>query len=133
MSFSGEERFEGGTLVGAYNGIAEDGELITFEASGVSPEGFYVLLQKDNDGLLEDDRVLQIGEFVAFGGYTANITGCTCISLRTVLNKQKLRTHKTVDTCLANSSLFQMSIWFPTLLPCRPNFVILRLRDALMG
>ena len=77
MSFPGEERFQGGTLVGSYNGSARNGELITFEASGVSPEGFYVLLQKDNDGLLEDDRVLQIGEFVAFGGYTANITGCT--------------------------------------------------------
>ena len=77
MSFSGEERFEGGTLVGAYNGIAEDGELITMEASGVSPEGFYVLLQKDNDGLLDERQwVLHVGDFAAFGEYIAMITGC---------------------------------------------------------
>ena len=77
MSFPGEERFEGGTLVGAYNGIATDGELITFEASGVSPEGFYVLLQKDNAGLPEDQWVLHVGDFAAFGEHTAKITGCT--------------------------------------------------------
>ena len=77
MSFSGEERFKGGTLVGAYNGIATDGELITMEASGVSPEGFYVLLQKDNDGLDEAQWVLQLGDFIAFGEYTAKATGCT--------------------------------------------------------
>ena len=48
------------------------------EASGVSPEGRYVVLQKDNDGLLDEKQwVLQLGEFVAFGEYTANITGCT--------------------------------------------------------
>ena len=75
MSFSGEERFEGGTLVGAFNDIATDGELITMEASGVSPEGFYVLLQKDNDGLDEDQWVLHVGDFAAFGEYTAKITG----------------------------------------------------------
>ena len=77
MSFSGEERFEGGTLVGAYNGIAEDGELITIEASRMSPEGFYVVLQKDNDGLDEAQWVLTVGEFAAFGEYAAKITGCT--------------------------------------------------------
>ena len=76
MSFSGEERFEGGTLVGSYNDIATDGELITMEASGVSPEGFYVILQKDNDGLVESQRVLHVGDFAAFGEYTAKITGC---------------------------------------------------------
>ena len=76
MSFSGEERFEGGTLVGAYNGSAKNGELITFEASGVSPEGFYVVLQKDNDGLDEAQWNLHVGDFAAFGEYTAKITGC---------------------------------------------------------
>ena len=77
MTFSGEVRFQGGTLFGAYNGIAEDGELITMEASGVSPEGFYVVLQKDNDGLDEDQWNLHVGDFAAFGEYAAKITGCT--------------------------------------------------------
>ena len=76
MSFSGEERFQGGTLVGAYNGIARNGELITIEASGVSLEGFYVVLQKDNDGLDEGQWQLHVGDFAAFGEYTAKITGC---------------------------------------------------------
>ena len=76
MSFSGEERFEGGTLVGTFNDIATDGQLITMEASGVSPEGFYVILQKDNDGLVETQKVLHVGDFAAFGEYTAKITGC---------------------------------------------------------
>ena len=75
MSFSGEERFEGGTLVGYYNGIATDGEVITMEASGVSPEGRYVVLQKDNDGLDETQWNLHVGDFAAFGEYTAKITG----------------------------------------------------------
>ena len=75
MSFPGEERFKGGTLVGAFNDIATDGQLITMEASGVSPEGFYVLLQKDNDGLVETQLVLHVGDFAAFGEYTAKITG----------------------------------------------------------
>ena len=74
-SFSGEERFEGGTLVGSYNDIATDGQLITMEASGVSPEGFYVILQKDNDGLVKTQWVLHVGDFAAFGEYTAKITG----------------------------------------------------------
>ena len=78
MSVLGEERFEGGTLVGAFNDIATNGELITMEASGVSPEGFYVVLQKDNDGLNEADWHLHVGDFAAFGEHTAKITGCTC-------------------------------------------------------
>ena len=76
MSVSEEERFKGGSLVGSYNGIATDGELITIEASGVSPEGFYVVLQKDNDGLDDWMRNLHVGDFAAFGDYTAKITGC---------------------------------------------------------
>ena len=76
MSFSGEEMFEGGTLVGANNAVSRNGELIIMEASGVAPEGFYVLLQKDNDGLNEQDWLLHIAGFMVFGEYTATITGC---------------------------------------------------------
>ena len=81
MTFSEEERFQGGTLVGTYDGIATDGELITIEASGTSPEGHYVLLQKDNDGLDEGDWQLHVADFAAFGEYTANIAGCHIKSL----------------------------------------------------
>ena len=74
----GEERFQGGTLVGIYNGIATDGELISIEASGISPEGRYVLLQKDNHGLDEDDWMLHIADFAVFGEYIeAQISGYT--------------------------------------------------------
>ena len=81
MTFSGEERFAGGTLVDAYNGIATNGELITIEASGVSPEGFFVVLQKDNDGLKKAQWSLHVGDFAAFGEYTTKIPGCTVISV----------------------------------------------------
>ena len=59
------------------------------EASGVSPEGHYVLLQKDNDGLKKAHRVLHVGDFAAFGEYTAKTTGCTC--------KIKLNLHFTIS------------------------------------
>ena len=75
MPFSDKERFQGGTLVGTYDGIATEGELITMEVSGVSAEGRYVVLQKDNDGLDEAQWQLHVGDFAAFGEYTAMITG----------------------------------------------------------
>ena len=114
------------------------------EASGVSPEGFYVVLQKDNAGLDEDQWVLHVGDFAAFGEYTAKITGYTCqIKLNPFisicyLGQQLLEREKNENThawpILAMMFLmFQMSIWFPTLLPCHPNFVTTRLQDALMG
>ena len=93
MSVSGEERFQGGSLVGSYNGIATDGELITIEASGVSPEGFYVVLQKDNDGLNEDEWHLHVGNFAAFGEYTAKITGCTYQIKLPILTTKYWSTH----------------------------------------
>ena len=134
MSVTGEERFKGGSLVGSYNGIARDGELITIEASGVSSEGFYVILQKDNDGLDEDQWHLHVGDFAAFGEYTAKITGCT---YHTILTKKYWGTHIVVKIYLDNSDhnafIFQMSIWFPTLLPCQPNMNITRLQDASTG
>ena len=70
ISLSENERFEGGTLVGTYDGIAEKGELITFEASGVSLEGHYLVLQKD-----ERNWLLHVGDFAALGEYTAKKTG----------------------------------------------------------
>ena len=75
MPFSGEERFQGGTLVGTYDGISWNGELITMEASEVSPEGRYIVLQKDNNGLEEAEWQLHVGDFAAFGEYTTAITG----------------------------------------------------------
>ena len=75
ISLSENERFEGGTLVGTYDGIAEKGELITFEASGVSLEGHYLVLQKDNKGLDERNWMLHVGDFAAMGEYTTKKTG----------------------------------------------------------
>ena len=77
MSFSGEERFQGGTLVGTYNGIAKNGIVLIIKASDVAPEGHYVVLQKDNDGLDEDDWQLHVANFMAFGERTDKITGYT--------------------------------------------------------
>ena len=75
MTFSGEERFQEGTLVGTYDDISKNGELISMEASEVSAEGRYVVLQKDNDGLSESQWQLHVGDFAAFGEYTTEITG----------------------------------------------------------
>ena len=56
--------FQGGTLFGTYEGIATLGELITFKASGTSPEGHYVLLQTDGVGLLENQRYFHVRDFL---------------------------------------------------------------------
>ena len=74
---SENERFQGGTLVGTYEGIAKNGELITIEATGVSLEGRYVVLQKDNKELDEGEWQLHVGDFAAFGEYTTKKTGNT--------------------------------------------------------
>ena len=70
MSFSGEEMFSGGVLLGSYNGSAVNGQKITIEAPASGPPlvGRYVLLQKDNAGLSGEDRQLHVAEFEAFGG-----------------------------------------------------------------
>ena len=70
MSFSGEEMFIGGVLLGSYNGPAVNGQKITLEAPASGPPlvGRYVLLQKDNAGLSVEDRQLHVAEFTAFGG-----------------------------------------------------------------
>ena len=75
ISLTDNERFQGGTLVGTYDSIAKNGELITIEASEVSLEGRYVVLQKDNKGLDEAQWELHVGDFAAFGEYTAKKTG----------------------------------------------------------
>ena len=70
MSFSGEEMFSGGVLLGSYNGPAVNGQKITLEAPASGPPlvGRYVLLQKDNAGLSGEDRQIHVAEFTAFGG-----------------------------------------------------------------
>ena len=71
-------------MVGNYDGIAEKGELITIEASGVSLEGRYVILQKDNKGLDESQWLLHVGDFAAFGEYTAKKTGKYTYNIKAV-------------------------------------------------
>ena len=41
----------------------------------MSPEGRYVVLQKDNNEVPEEKRSLHVGDFAAFGEYTSRITG----------------------------------------------------------
>ena len=70
MSFSGEEMFSGGVLLGSYNGSAVNGQKIALDAPASGPPlvGRYVLLQKDNAGLSGEDRQFHVAEFEAFGG-----------------------------------------------------------------
>ena len=49
--------------------------MIKIEASEMSLEGRYVILQKDNKGLDETQWQLHVGDFAAFGEYTAKNTG----------------------------------------------------------
>ena len=77
ISLADIARFQGVTVVGTYDGIAEKGELIMIEASGVSLEGRYVVLQKDNKDLDEAQWQLHVGDFAAFGEYTMKKTGNT--------------------------------------------------------
>ena len=65
--------FKRGKLLGTYNGPAKTGEWIAVEQEGQSPEGRYVLLQKNNEGLDEDDWQLHVAEFAAFGRYTGQV------------------------------------------------------------
>ena len=70
-SFSGEEMFKEGALLGSYNGPAQTDQLISFEAPASGPPlvGRYVLLQKDNSAIpLSEDWQLHVAEFLAFGG-----------------------------------------------------------------
>ena len=65
--------FKRGKLLGTYNGPAKAGEWIVVEQEGQSLEGRYVLLQKNNEGLDEDDWQLHVAEFAAFGRYTGQV------------------------------------------------------------
>ena len=62
--------YRGGSLVGTYNGPAKAGEWIVVEEKKESPEGRYVVLQKNNEGLDEDDWQLHVADLAAFGRYT---------------------------------------------------------------
>ena len=65
--------FKRGKLLGTYNGPAKAGEWILVEKEGQSPEGRYVLLQKNNEGLDGGDWQLHVAEFAAFGRYTGQV------------------------------------------------------------
>ena len=65
--------FKRGKLIGTYNGPAKAGEWIVVEQEGQSAEGRYVVLQKNNEGLDEDDWQLHVAEFSAFGRYTGQV------------------------------------------------------------
>ena len=64
-------------MLGFFAGPAKAGQEITMEApnSEATPEGRYVLLQKDNAGVEGDDKQLHVIEFEAFGKYDNIIAG----------------------------------------------------------
>lgn len=65
--------FEGGKLISTYISQAKDGETVALEPRGQSPEGRYVVLQKNNQGLTEDEQQLHVTDVVAFGKYSGQI------------------------------------------------------------
>ena len=65
--------FEGGKLIGTFISQAKDGETVALEPRGQSPEGRYVVLQKNNQGLNEDEQQLHINDVVAFGKYNGQM------------------------------------------------------------
>ena len=65
--------FNGGTLLGEYNGPAKAGEWIVVEQKEQTPEGRYVLLQKNNEGLDDNDWQLHVAELAAFGRYNGQV------------------------------------------------------------
>ena len=69
--------FNGGTVLGFFAGPAMTWQEITIEAptSEATPEGRYVLLQKDNYGVEGEDQQLHVEEFEAFGIYDGWIEG----------------------------------------------------------
>ena len=64
-------------MLGFFAGPAKTRQEITMEAptSEPTPEGRYVLLQKDNSGVEGEDRQLHVEEFEAFGIYDGQIEG----------------------------------------------------------
>ena len=69
-----EELFTDGTLLGSVRGPAHTG-VIPIEALSPSPQGYYVILQKDSTELEGDQQQLHVAEFVAYGRYDASIEG----------------------------------------------------------
>ena len=69
-----EELFTDGTLLGSVRGPAHTG-VVPIEALSPSPQGYYVILQKDSTELEEDQQQLRVAEFVAYGSYDASIEG----------------------------------------------------------
>ena len=69
-----EELFTDGTLLGSVRGPAHTG-VVPIEALSPSPQGHYVILQKDSAGLQGDNQQLSLVELVAFGRYGAETEG----------------------------------------------------------
>ena len=69
-----EELFTDGTLLGSVRGPAHTG-VVPIEALSPSPQGHYVILQKDSTEQEEDGQQLRVAEFVAYGSYDASIEG----------------------------------------------------------
>ena len=72
-----EVQFTGGKLLGSFRGPAYTKKVTPVEAvsNERSPQGYYVILQKDSTGLEGDNQQFHVAEFVAFGRYDAQAEG----------------------------------------------------------
>ena len=99
-----KEMFKGGKLLGEYKGPAKDGEWIVVDQEGQSPEGRYVLLQKNNEGLDEDDWQLHVAEFAAFGRFTGQVfTECEGWYQPEIIFSKSFNIYPFIDSLLFNS------------------------------
>ena len=81
-------------MLGFFVGPAKAGQEIMMEAPSPepTPEGRYVLLQKDNAGVDGDDQQLHVEEFEAFGIYDDQIEGVNQI----IFGYQSLKNNITI-------------------------------------
>ena len=70
-----EELFTDGTLLGSVRGPAFHTGVVHIEAPSLSPQGHYVIFQKNSTEQEEDRQQLRVAEFVAYGSYDASIEG----------------------------------------------------------
>ena len=88
-------------MLGYFAGPAQTRQEITMEAptSETTPEGRYVLLQKDNYGVEGENQQLHVEEFEAFGKYDNIIAGCNAKFAALFPNFYQQYTEKNDSSC----------------------------------
>ena len=106
-----EELFTDGTLLGSVRGPAHTG-VVPIEALSPSPQGHYVIFQKDNTQLEEDRQQLRVAEFVAYGSYDASIEGSINILITLACGRfVRFRSSLTTNTCKKRVMLRRRLFW----------------------